>query len=100
MVNRATDRISNRRAEEAGREERTMKITKEWLKEKSACTDGYKWALGVLDDKPMDAIEFLNILKKAEKFDWANWVIVRVMKRPQYIAYAIYAAEQVFDIFE
>jgi len=37
---------------------------------------------------------------KKKKLDWASRLIVRVMTRPQYLKYAIYAAEQVIDIYE
>ena len=76
-----------------------MKITSEFLKEKSACTDGYRYVaekcwLG-LESKP-----FIRNLMADKKYDWANWLIVRVMKRKQYLAYAIFAAEQVIGIHE
>lgn len=37
---------------------------------------------------------------KENKLSWANWLIVRLMKYKQYVKYAVYAAEQVIDIFE
>src|SRR3990167_3812631 len=77
-----------------------MQITKEWLKEKSACKDGYEWSVKVLNDKPMDVFKFLDLLVKDDRWLWANWVIVRVMTRPQYLRYAIFSAECVIDIYE
>ena len=76
-----------------------MKITQAWLKEQLACPDGYKWACGVLKDKPMEAKKFIKITAD-HRMDWANWVIVRVMDYDQYVSYAVYAAEQVIDIYE
>jgi len=35
-----------------------------------------------------------------QHYDWANWLIVRVMERKQYLAYAIFSAEQVIGIYE
>ena len=35
-----------------------------------------------------------------EKYDWANWLIVRIMGYKQYVSYAVYAAEQVINIYE
>ena len=55
-----------------------MNITQKQLKDWSACTDGYKWACGILKDKPMEVKEFLKITAD-HRLDWANWVIVRVM---------------------
>jgi hypothetical protein len=74
-----------------------MKLTLDWLKEKSACSEGVNW---FTNQKETDLIKVLKKLMKEEKFDWANWTITNAMTRPQYIAYAIYAAEQVIDIFE
>ncbi len=77
-----------------------MKITKEWLKEHDACIVGYEWSLKVLDDKPMDAKTFIGKLMGEDRFNWANWVIVRLLTKDQNIAYAIFAAELVLDIYE
>ena len=76
-----------------------MKITKEWLNRKEACSGGVKWFLG------QDETDGSRVVKKligsdAEKNDWANWLTVRLMGRKQFIAYAIYAAEQVVQIYE
>jgi len=76
-----------------------MNITQQQLKDWSACTDGYKWACGILKDKPMEAKKFIKITAD-HRMDWANWVIVRVMDYDQYVSYAVYAAEQVIDIYE
>ena len=76
-----------------------MNITQQQLKDWSACTDGYKWACGILKDNPMEIKEFLKITAD-HRLDWANWVIVRVMTYDQYVSYAVYAAEQVIDIYE
>ena len=78
-----------------------MLITKEWLKGKSACKEGYEWSLkqdGFEDG--IEVIKFLNTLVEDGHWDWANWVIARAMTRPQYLAYAIFSSKQVIDIFE
>ena len=77
-----------------------MNITKKWLKEESACTEGYEWALYVLGNKPMKDVEFLNALIADDKLDWANWVIIRVFDDTQRRRYAIFEAEQVIHIYE
>ena len=74
-----------------------MNITESWLNEKNACVDGVVWFKA---QKKTKAVAVLKALIEEDKLDWANWLIVRVMTRPQYLAYAIYAAEQVIDIFE
>ena len=72
-------------------------ITKEWLREKRACTEGYDW---FIRQRARDEVKVLEHLIAEEKFDWANWLIVRRMTRKQYLQYAVFAAEQVLDIFE
>ena len=74
-----------------------MKITQEWLKEKGACSEGREWfnKCGIVLSIPV-----LKKLISEDRLGWANWLIVRVMTRPQYLAYAIFAAEQVIDIYE
>ena len=74
------------------------KITIEWLKSKSACHDGLDWF--VEQGKEVEPIPLLNLLIEENQLEWANWLIVRVMDYSQYVSYAVYAAEQVIDIFE
>ena len=81
-----------------------MKLTKKWLNEKNACSYGMEWFLNQNETDSTNVIK--NLLsdevaqKQTQSIDWANWLIVRVMTHTQYIAYAIFAAEQVIDIFE
>lgn len=74
-----------------------MLITKRFLQSKSACPKGIVWV-----EKNCKNQKAITVLKALEKYrwDWANWLIVRVMTRPQYLAYAIFAAEQVIKIYE
>ena len=74
-----------------------MIITNEWLKEKSACLEAVDWfkSKKFVTDKEL----FESLISK-NKLDWANWGIARIMKRKQYLAYAIYSAEQVIGIYE
>ena len=74
-----------------------MKITEKWLREQDACGEGVRW---FKNQEKSDSIEVLEALIAEGQLEWANWLIVRVMKRKQYIAYAIFAAEQVISIYE
>ena len=74
-----------------------MKITKEWLQSKSACNSGVEW---FLSQKETDGVKIVEKLIAEKQFDWASWTIVRLMTQEQRVMYAIYAAEQVIDIFE
>ena len=74
-----------------------MKLTEEWLREKSACSEGVEW---FLKQKETDVVKVLKKLIKEKKLPWANWTIVRVMNYKQRVQYAVFAAEQVIGIFE
>ena len=75
-----------------------MKVTKEFLREKHACAGGYKWfcenclELGDLEAQ-------IKHLSKY-RYDWANWLLVRLMSLEQKRKYAIFAAKKVLHIFE
>ena len=73
-----------------------MKITTEWLKEHGACEGGSQWFAA---QSETDGVTLVRTLAD-DHWYWANWLIVRMMTRPQYLAYAIYAAEQVIEIHE
>jgi hypothetical protein len=74
-----------------------MKITKEWLKGKWACKEGFDWW-----EKHAEAnVKKLALrLVKENHFDWANWMLTRIFDKTQNIKYAIFAAEQVIGIYE
>ena len=74
-----------------------MKITKEWLEEKSACSEGKEW---FLNQKETEGKKVCLKLIKAENLDWANWLVVRLLTHKQRIQYAIFAAEQVIEFYE
>jgi len=72
------------------------KITDEWIKDKAPCQEALDW----WDKKELNPIKILKLLIKAKKYVWANWFIVRVMEYKDYVSYAVFAAEQVIDIYE
>ena len=73
------------------------KLTKQWLHKKQACGSGIKWFLKQDETEP---IKVINKLMKENNFAYANWLIVRLMNYKQYVSYAVFAAEQVIDIYE
>ena len=73
-----------------------MKITKEWLKDKGACGESY----AEFEGSEMDGVKAVKKCIRIKRLDWANWLIVRIMEYKQYVSYAVFAAEQVIDIFE
>ena len=74
-----------------------MQITKEWLKEKEACSEGLEW---FERQSEADLYRLIDKLTEERCDDWANWLITRAMSRPQLLQYAISCAELVLPIFE
>jgi hypothetical protein len=73
-------------------------ITLVWLRSTNACDDAVQaWRDHGCETDPITVV---NLAMKMNRFDWANWLIVRVMTYKQYVSYAVFAAEQVLDIFE
>ena len=67
-------------------------ITDKWLKENRACGDGATWLKG---QRLRRADLVIMKLMDINRFDWANWAIVRLMTHKQKIQYAVYSAELV-----
>ena len=74
-----------------------MKITKKFLREKEACSEGVKW---FLSQKETDGLKVVKKLIAENQLDWANWLIVRIMEYRDYVAYAVFAAEHVIGHYE
>lgn len=74
-----------------------MKLTKAWLKDHDTCEDAIEM---FSQQEETDSNKILKLLTKRKQYAWANWLIVRLLRREDAILYAIYAAEQVLPIFE
>ena len=76
-----------------------MKITLKFLKKFNACSKGIAF---VKKNKliSLEAIDFIEKLIELDKLQWANWLTVRVLCKIDNVKYAVFAAEQVIDIFE
>ena len=72
-------------------------ITVNWLNEIDACGDAVE---AFKNQKETNPIKVVQGAMKIDRFDWANWLIVRLMNRKQNLQYAIFAAESVIDIYE
>ena len=79
-----------------------MKITKRWLEGEGACHDGIAWFVAQTETDGGAIVRKLMAEYPQNKkgLDWVNWLIVRILNRKQKIQYAIFAAEQVIDLFE
>jgi hypothetical protein len=74
-----------------------VKISVRWLKKKNACSEGVKW---FEEQEKAEGMDVLKALISDGELSYANWLVVRLLDRPGYLAYAIFSAEQVIDIFE
>jgi hypothetical protein len=80
-----------------------MKISIKWLEEINACYDGISWFKKQFKKQKAAEIEGLDVVEKLideKRLPWANWLIVRLMTRKQKVQYAVFAAEQVINLFE
>jgi len=71
-------------------------ITDKWITKNTPCQEAIEW----WDKKERDSLSLLDKMMKAEKYDWANWFIVRIMTYHDCVSYAVYAAEQVINLYE
>ena len=72
-------------------------ITNDFLTHTGACYDGIAWWR---KEQNHETFTILNRLIETHNLNWANWLIVRVMERKQKNKYAVFAAQQVLDIYE
>ena len=73
-----------------------MKLTIKKLEKLGACKEAReKFLLQKETDVKKILLSLIDI-----RIGWANWFIVRLMTHSQKIQYAIYAAEQVIDLYE
>jgi len=76
-----------------------MKITKKWLLQHKACCSKEDMDRAEKELKG-DITLICDALLKEDRFDDANWLIVKFMNKKQGVQYAIFAAKQVLNIFE
>jgi len=71
-------------------------ITLKWLQSKGACKKSLEaW------QKETDHNTFATLNRLVSKNpEWGSWLICRLMNKKQAVQYAIFAAEQVIDIYE
>ena len=74
------------------------KLTKKWLEDNDACKEAVEqWEKEGCEP---DVMKVLHRCIEIKRCDWGNWLIVRHMTYKQYVSYAVYAAEQVIDLYE
>ena len=76
-----------------------MQITKQWLKEKNACTEGFGWFVAKKYDE-ISLTELTEALIADKKFNWSMWVLRNALDKIALVKMAVFAAEQVIDLYE
>ena len=74
-----------------------MKITTKLLQSLNACQEGID-LVAIYEDKEAEAV--ICRLAKDDHWDWANWLLPRLMNYKGYVSYAVFAAELVLPIWE
>ena len=72
------------------------KITNRWLLQLEAPEGLIEW---IKNKKERDPLKILRLLTK-DNADQIVWLITKIMQDKDCIAYAVYAAEQIIDIYE
>lgn len=74
-----------------------MKITEKQLRKLGASCDGLDW---FIEQNETDLHKLYELAKRDDMLHYANWLIVRLMKKEQCVKYAVFAARQVLHLFE
>lgn len=64
------------------------------------CLKAVAWGYQQFDSAQQPTVAVLHRLIRTHHEDWANWLIVRCMTYKQSVRYAIFAAEQVVELYE
>ena len=78
-----------------------MKLSLEILQKHGACSEGVNWYQENGCPKTVEGtVKLLLDGSNENKLNWSNWLIARMLSRKDKIRYAIFAAEQVIEIYE
>ena len=79
-----------------------MKLSLKFLQEKSACYDGLKWYTenGKINTVEKCVTALIADTDCSEHLNYANWLLSNTLSPDNKIRYAIFAAEQVLELFE
>ena len=78
-----------------------MKLNLKMLTAKSACTSGVEWYK--INKQPQTVEAAITLLLKSsesERYNWSDWALSQFLSPKNKLRYAIFAAQQVLDIFE
>jgi hypothetical protein len=71
-------------------------VNKQWLRDKKCCMDGFHW---IMKQEDLRADKLIYSMLRYDKLDWCIWVLARVLNKKERIKLAIYAAEDIVDIY-
>jgi hypothetical protein len=74
-----------------------MIITRKWLEDKGACSEGKEW---FLRENILELSDGVKNLFAKDHFSWAYWLLTKSFTRIQNVQFAVYTAKQVLSIFE
>ena len=74
-----------------------MKITKEWLRKKEACSDGVRW---FLHQKETDCGNVMLKLTKCGRAADALWLVEKIANKKQSVQIAVFSARLCINEFE
>ena len=74
-----------------------MKITKEWLREQNACSNGVNWFLTYKFTSP---ISITKALIKDARFQWAAWLLTHLFSLKQNVLFSCFSAKTSLKYFE
>ena len=78
-----------------------MKLNKSILEKHEACREGKEWYMANGEPKTVEStIAILIKSKESEKYNWSNWLLSEMLSKKNKIRYAVFAAQQVLDLFE
>ena len=79
-----------------------MKLSLEIAQSKNACSDGIIWYKyhGEPDTVESCVEQLIADTKCSEHLNYANWLLSEMLSLDDKVQYAIFAAEQVLEIFE
>ena len=75
-------------------------VTWEQVNRFHPCAEAVAWGHQEFNGAPVQTATVFRRLHATDHWPWANWLLARLLNRPNQIRYAVYAAKQVLSIYE
>lgn len=76
-----------------------MNLTIKTLTDLGACTKGLEWFKLYYGNKPVTVENTIRRLMSEHRWDWANWLLPRMLSRRDALRYALYAVQPIINNF-